>query len=440
MRRAPLLALPPIALALAGAVWMISNAPGPAQVAGDAAPLPVRVMTVERTDLRPTATAWGNLRAADTWVAVADVQGEVIWRHPDLEAGRLIRAGTEVLRIDPADYELALAQAEADLQALAAERTQLDTETGNTTRILELERERLVLAEADLDRTRTLTAQGTVPQARADEAERATLLARRTVTELENTLALIPPRAARLDAQVARTEAAIDRARRSLSHTSLTTPFDLRVTDVVAEQFQTVAPGQVLIRGDGIAAAEVVAHLPVDAFRRLIGDIPDGQSLSDLMRELPLTQIEATLHPLSDPAQAWTARVSRVEGGLDPRARTVPVVVTVDDPYAGADPPRRVPLVANMRVQVSFTGRIVADAVTVPESALHGDRVRLVGPGDLLELRPVTSGFAQEGRVVLTGGVSPGDRVVIDDIVPALPGMALAPVPAQAPHADEVAE
>ncbi|NIP75223.1 MAG: HlyD family secretion protein, partial [Xanthomonadales bacterium] len=84
--------------------------------------------------IRPTATAWGNLRAAEIWVAVSEVQGEVIWRHPDLEPGHLIAAGTEVLRIDPADYELALAQSEADLAALRAESTQLEAEAANTGR------------------------------------------------------------------------------------------------------------------------------------------------------------------------------------------------------------------------------------------------------------------------------------------------------------------
>ncbi|WP_085047356.1 MULTISPECIES: efflux RND transporter periplasmic adaptor subunit [Rhodobacterales] len=430
MRLAPLLALPPIALGIAAAVWMISSAPGPAQIEGSGPALPVRVMTVAAADLRPTATAWGNLRAAETWVAVAEVQGEVIWRHPDLEPGRLIPEGTEVLRIDPADYELALAQSQADLTALEAERAQLAAEADNTRRILALERDRLALAETDLERTRTLVAQGTMPQSRADEAERATLLARRTVAELENTLALIPSREARIAAQVARSEAAIDRARRSLDRTTLTTPFNLRVTEVTAEQFQTVAPGQVVIRADGIAAAEVVAHLPIDSFRRLVGDAAEGISLADMMSDLPVTRIDVTLSPLSDPTQIWTSRVVRIEGALDARARTVPVVVRVDDPYEGADPPRRLPLVPNMQVQLSFSGASMTGLIPIPEAALHGDMVRILGPDDLLELRPVTAAFAQDGRVVIAAGLSPGDRVVIDDIAPAIPGMSLTPVEA----------
>jgi len=428
MRFAPLLALPPIALGVVAAVWMISTAPGPARNADDAPALPVRVMTVHAEDIRPTAIVWGNLRAADTWVAVAEVQGEVIWRHPDLEQGRLIPAGTEVLRIDPADYELALAQAEADLAAFEAEAAQLTAETANTSRILDLERGRLSLAENDLARTRTLAAQGTVPQARADEAERATLVARRTVAELENNLALVPSREARISAQTARTKAALDRARRALDRTSLSTPFDLRVTDVTVRRFQTVAPGQVLIRGDDISSVEVVAHLPIAVFRRLIGAFQDGLSLADMMRDGPAAQISVTLSPLADPAQTWPARVSRIESALDARARTVPVVVTVDDPYSGADPPQRLPLVPNMQVGLSFAGAPVTGSIAIPEAAIHAGIVRIIGADGLLELRPVTPAFTQQGRAVLTDGLSPGDRVILDDIAPAIPGMALSAV------------
>ena len=69
--------------------------------------------------------------------------------------------------------------------------------------------------------------------------------------------------------------------------------------------------------------------------------------------------------------------------------------------------------------------------IAIPEAALHGDMVRILGPEDLLELRPVTAAFAQDGRVVIAAGLSPGERVVIDDIAPAIPGMALIPVEVQ---------
>jgi multidrug efflux pump subunit AcrA (membrane-fusion protein) len=83
-----------------------------------------------------------------------------------------------------------------------------------------------------------------------------------------------------------------------------------------------------------------------------------------------------------------------------------------------------------MQVQLSFAGAPLTGVLAIPEAALHGGMVRIAGADDRLELRPVTAGFAQDGSVVITEGLAPGDRVVIDDIAPAIPGMALTPVEA----------
>jgi hypothetical protein len=83
-----------------------------------------------------------------------------------------------------------------------------------------------------------------------------------------------------------------------------------------------------------------------------------------------------------------------------------------------------------MQVGLTFQGAPLTGVIAIPEAALHGGQLRVVGTDDLLELRPVVMAFAQGGRVVIAEGLSPGDRVVIDDIAPAIPGMALTPVEA----------
>jgi multidrug efflux pump subunit AcrA (membrane-fusion protein) len=433
-RLAALWAVPPLALGGIVAFWMISGATGPVQHATPPAGLAVRVAPVTEQVITPAAHGWGNVRAAESWSAVAEVRGQVIWRHADLEPGKMIAAGTRLLEIDPGDYELAITQAEADLAAFAAEASQIDAETANTDRILALEEARLALSESDLARVRELVAQGSAPQSRADEAERATLLARRTVVELQNTLALIPSRRERLAAQQARTEAALARARRDLAHTVVVAPFDLRLTSVQIERFQVVATGQPLLAGDGIARAEVVLQVPTATFSRLIqGLAPDGDILA-AMRDNPSTVIAAEVRQFSDLSQVWHGTVTRIDGGLDPRARTVPVVVSVDDPYAGAAPPLRLPLVPNMQVAITLTGAPQPAQVVIPEAALHGTLVYLADTDDRLELRPVTPLFRQDGLAVIGTGLEPGERLILDDITPALPGLRLTPVeiPAEA--------
>lgn len=86
-------------------------------------------------------------------------------------------------------------------------------------------------------------------------------------------------------------------------------------------------------------------------------------------------------------------------------------------------------LVPTTQVQIALSGAPLASSVAIPEAALPGGRVRL-GPDDLLELRPVTAAVAQDGRVVIAGRLVSGDREVVDDIAPSIPGMALMPVEA----------
>lgn len=420
--------VPPIAAGIAVAAWFVTQAPGPERVdTGPPAPA-VRVAEVERRAIRPVARGWGDVRAAETWTAIAEVRGEVIERHPDLESGKLMAAGTTALEIDPADYELAVAQAEADLQALNAEAGQIEAEAENTDRILTLERERLAILESDLARIRELVAQGAAPQTRVDEAQRAVLAARRVVTELQNTATLVPSRRERIEAQIARTEAAFARARRDLGNTAVTLPFELRITSVGVERFQYVATGQTLLTGDGIERIEVVAHVPVPTFRRLLTSAVSPSDMLAAMRTGPTGLIDAELRLIGDAAQVWQGDVARIEAALDPRARTVPVVVSVADPYRGADPPLRLPLVPNMQVEVTLTGTAIQDAVTIPESALHGDLVHVLGEDDRLELRPVEISFRQDGLAVIAAGLEVGERIVLDDIAPAIPGMVLTPV------------
>lgn len=430
MRRllALLVFLLPVAGAILLAAQFAARAEGPVRVAGAQPGHAVRVMTVVAAPLVPEAQGWGIVRPAETWSAIAEVRGTVVWRAPELAAGRLLRAGTEVLRLDPADYQLAIAQAEADLASLRAESAQIAAEAANTGRVLELEQARVALVETDAQRARDLVAQGTAAPARADEAERALLSARRTVVELQNALALIPPRQDRNAAQVARTEAALARARRDLAHTVVTVPFDMRITAAPAELYQFVAAGQVMVSGEGFAQAEVLAQLPVAAFQRLLSGVSVEGGVLQVLDRQPGARLSAQVEPVGNPGQVWPGRVDRTEAALEARARTVQVVVVVDDPIEGARPPERIPLVSNLQARVTLRGPELPSVIAIPAGALHGGLVYLADAQDRLELRPVQVAFRQGDLAVIASGLEGGERLVLDDIAPAVPGMALLPV------------
>ena len=418
--------LPPIVIGVAVAAWLISTAEPPARMDPAERSVVARVVTAKEAPVRTIVRGYGNVRAARQWEAVSEVAGTIIWRSPQLNTGNVIGQGTRVLQLDPTAYELAVAQADADLAVLQADIAQMDMDEVNTGRLLALEQDRLDLAETELERVRDLLARGVSSQGALDAQMRATLQVRRSVQELRNALGLIPSRRTRLDAQMARTGTVLAGAKRDLEKTDIVTPFDLRVGAVHVERHQFVAIGQPLVTADDIAQAEITAQIPVLSFRRLLGGGSDLHGFADLTERLG--SVSAEIRLVSDPSQSWPGRLERVEGALDPQARSVPAVILVDDPYAGADPPMQMPLVPNMYVELVLTGPAISTSVTIPDRAVHeDDLVYIRDPGGRLELRKVSVVWRQNGQAILASGLAPGEEVILDDLVPAIPGMIVIP-------------
>lgn len=84
-----------------------------------------------------------------------------------------------------------------------------------------------------------------------------------------------------------------------------------------------------------------------------------------------------------------------------------------------------------MLVEVTLTGQIIRGSLVIPETALHGDQVYLANSDDQLELRPVTEAFRQDGLAVIAEGLAAGDRLVLDDVTPAIPDAKLLPIEVQ---------
>ncbi|WNK20319.1 efflux transporter periplasmic adaptor subunit [Halomonas piscis] len=390
----------------------------------------VRVVAVESLPFVVEARGYGTARPARTWDATANVPGRVVERHEDLESGTLLAEGTLLLEIDPSRYRLAEAEAQAQLASLAAEQAQLKREAENTRHLVALERERLELAEQELARIQRLASSGSVSRSRLGEERRATLAQRQTVQSLENELQLIPSRRQRLEAEVERTTTRLDQARRDLEDTRFEAPYDLRLGEVEAELHQYINAGQRLFRAEGIEAAEVVAQMPMDMLRRLLGtqtvrDAEDG--VLDIAQRLDFSAIDAEVTLVAGKSARWPARVVRIANGLDPATRTARVVVRVEEPYRQVAPLTQPALVRDMYVQVRLASRAPNPRMVVPATAVHQGEVYVVDSDQHLVRRPVRVAFEQHDLAVVTEGLEEGDSVIVDDLVPAINGMAIDP-------------
>ncbi|MDW7745516.1 efflux RND transporter periplasmic adaptor subunit [Halomonas sp.] len=410
--------------------FFVANRQSPERQEAAASATPVRFVELRPLALRLEARGHGVARPAETWQATANVAGRVVERHPELESGTLLPEGTLLVALDPSRYELAIAEAEAELASLAGELTQLEAEEENTRRLRELEQQALALAEQELARIERLAASGSVSSSRRDEQRRSTLGQRQAVASLENSLALLPARRAVLEAQRERAAVSLAQARKDLADTRFEAPYDLRLGDVEVELHQFVGTGQRLFQAESLAAAEVEAHIPIAMMRRLLAailpDEPLGQGL-DLDERLDFSAVQAELFLAGAEGVGWSGKLVRVASGLDPATRTVRAVVRVEHPYRDARPPDRPPLQRDMYVRTRLSAPSPEPRLMIPASAVHQGEVWLVDAEARLERRAVSVAFEQGNLAVIATGLAPGERVVVDDLPAAIAGMALDP-------------
>ena len=430
-----LLFVPPLAIGIAVLALTVSNRPAPARKPPQEEVRVVRVMEVRPLTLQPRITGYGTVRPARVWNAIAQVGGKVIHTHPNLKKGAIIPAGTEIITIAPDDYRLAIAQAEANIRATETKLAELDVNERNTRRLLELERQALEIARKDYERKKTLKARGTIPDTVLEQALKALLAQRKLVQSLENSLRLIPVQRKQLREQLAVLRAQLATAKLNLERTHIRMPFTGRISMVGVEVGQFAPVGRQLAAADDIARAEVEAQYPLQHMRsimRLGANLPadvhlSAQKVRELIGQLGLS-VEVRLET-GDVPVVWKGRFARLSDTFDPKTRTVGVIGEVDDPYSHVSPGKRPPLAKGMFVRMDILTRKVEGVLAIPRAAVREGRVFVANAENRLEVRPVRVRARMGDLVIIGEGLKPGERIVLSDLVPALEGQLLKPVP-----------
>lgn len=124
---------------------------------GDPAELLPHVQAVEVTlsDVPVSIIAHGTVSSRYELDLATEVTGRVIWVAPEFQPGHIVNAGSVLLRIDPVNYRLALAEAKAALSTAnmaLADATALKRKAaiGEAELNIAAARERIVKAEQDL--------------------------------------------------------------------------------------------------------------------------------------------------------------------------------------------------------------------------------------------------------------------------------------------------
>ena len=114
----------------------------------------------------------------------------------------------------------------------------------------------------------------------------------------------------------------------------------------------------------------------------------------------------------------------RTEGEIDPRTRMVNDVARVEDPYARRDGGRRPPLAVGLFVEPEILGEVAEGVAVLPRAALRGSaRVLVVDAESRLRFREVDVLRRTRDRVLIRGGLEPGEQVCVSPLDTAVDGM-----------------
>jgi len=380
--------LMPIAI-LAGsaavAYLLVSNPTQLDEASPDVQPVTVRVVEAQPESVRLTVESQGKVQAAQMVHLSTPLAGPVVWVSPALELGGFIEAGQPLMRIDPSDYETTVARSRASLQQAEAEAN---------------------FATEDLNRMQGLATQSLASQAQLQDAERKSLVA-----------------AARL----ADAEATLGQAELDLSRTEITAPFDAVIGS------KEVELGQFINRAQNIAilygANEVEVRVPL-AIRQLgYLDVPlglrgelDDESAPDVL----LTGMYGGTH------QSWQGKLRRVEASIDSLSNSVQTIIRVSQPSmqeTRSGKSNQIALPIGLYVQAEITGRMANEIIALPRSVIrNNNQVLVVDAENKMFLRDVEILRLEEERVLISGGILPGELICISPIQAVYDGMSVQPV------------
>jgi RND family efflux transporter MFP subunit len=352
------------------------------------------LVRVQRVDLGPVdfvVRAHGTVTPRTESDLIPQVSGPVVWVSPALASGGFFEEDEPLIRIDRADYAVALESARA-----AVARSESEYER----------------AHKELERQKRLAGQSVASAARYDDAVNAERIAAAALREA---------RAAR------------ERAERDLERTEIRAPYAGRVREENVDVGQFVTRGTPVGRIYAVDYAEV--RLPVPDAELGFMDLPmlyRGETPEDGGAPVRLRA------RFAGGEHTWTARIVRTEGEIDARSRMVNVVARVEDPYGrSAGPARgedgaavavsergRPPLAVGLFVEAEIQGRRVDGTVTLPRSALRdGDRVLVVDAEGRVRFRDVAVLRREGEQVVIGGGLAAGEDVVVSPLAAAVDGM-----------------
>ena len=371
---------------IAVAAYLIRSPTEVGEVAPEVIPIAVRVAEVNLESVQLTVESQGKVQAAQIASLSAPVAGPIAWISPALEAGGYVEEGQTLLRLDTSDYETARDRSRAGMQQALAESRH---------------------AGSELERIEALAKDRLASDSQLQDARRTAEVTR----------------ARQADAEAMYRQADLDYERSEIK-----APFNAIV------ERREVELGQYVNRAQSVAvlygADEVEVRVPL-AIRQLgYLDIPLGAR-----GELPDTQApNVTLTGYyGGEKYHWTGKLVRTEATIDPNSNTVQTIIRVAQPTNPAElkssGSQNLPLPIGLFVEAEITGKQIDDIISLPRSVIrNNNQVLVVDAENKMYFRSVEIYRLEEDRVLIAGGLLPGELICTSPIQAVVDGMSVQPV------------
>lgn len=316
-------------------------------------------------------TAQGQSRPRTEVDMAPQVGGKIIYVSPQFVAGGQFRKDDVLLRLEQADYNVAVLRSEAAVARA----------------------EQVVVREKAEGQ---IAAEDWKDLGRGGEA---------------SALTLRKPQLAEAQAGLKSAMADLDNAKLQLSRTIIRAPFNGRIQERFADISQFVTPGARLARVFSIEAIEIPLSLNDSDLTRLALPVSMSTDSRAVKPEVTLSAV------IAGERRVWKGQIVRTGGVFDPQTRTISAIAEVKDPFGKGMSEDGFPLPPGLFVDAEIVGRTLEDALIIPRDSLRpDDKVYVVDDKGEAQSRDAVVLDTNAERAVLASGVEPGELVIISPL------------------------
>lgn len=395
-----------LGISVAVAAYFIKSRPEAKPRESDTAVRTVTAIEAAYATITPEITNFGEVIPSREAEFRAMVSGRLVFVANEFKDGAVITTGTKIAQVDPFEFELAVDQAEANLNEAEARLSELKSDASAEKKLLTLSLKQIELRQRDRDRSANLIKKGQTSKKALDDANIALNSALELKEQRQQTVARSVAKISQQQAIIKRLSAVLAQAKRNLEDTSIVAPFDGYLTDTSVALGKRLAVGESIGRLISSDKLQVRFQLNNDDYARLISQ---GKSDTLFSREL------AIRWHLGDDVLNYRARIERRAAEIDPASGGVTVYATILASGAGSDTDFDLPLNVlrpGAFVEISLADISYSNVISLPEDAVvDGDTIFTIND-DVLQAQEITVVRRDAGQVLVRGEIEEGTRIV----------------------------